>query len=236
MASADISLLPFKADFENLSEVQNFLYTTLQELRKDSNWPTELKSGIISKLPNGRKIRLILPKGRDKTLQLLQESATEDSDVGESMRNPEELIFVGFFGFSKPREILTKEVFDKIWKADQILVDEFKNQKYLMAYVSAEQEIGGDWMNLVLCSSPQGITDWHNFEFHSDMASEISPEYYSRIRIHRGRLHKGLKSEKFTVYQTLFLAYGNDKEGSVKRLCRVWNTREEDKYFITDSS
>ncbi|KAK6195211.1 hypothetical protein SNE40_000684 [Patella caerulea] len=138
-------------------------------------------------------------------------------------------------GFSRPQKETSEEFTKKLWDFDRELIGELPRQKYIIAYVTGEREHGGNWGNLVLCNSPEAIEEWKAFHYHSRAITEISPQAYTHIRIHRGTLQEGLASDKFRVTQTIFLDYGAKCTGKfVSRKVEIWTTGESSDYLETE--
>lgn len=57
--------------------------------------------------------------------------------------------------------------------------------------------------------------------------SEFSPLFYSKVRIHRGVMLNGLKSEAFCLERTLFLNYTNMAASQAsERFVKYWKSSE----------
>ncbi|XP_071153943.1 uncharacterized protein [Mytilus edulis] len=187
----------FENDFYFLLEIKSYLKQYLEA--NTTSYEDTLRKGIYSKLTDGRSIRLVLPQGR------------------EGLRNIslDDINFVGFIGFSKPAEQLTETLKDEVWKIDGKLIEEFSNHGDILAYVTAERTVGGNSGNLVLLKSLEAIKEWTNCSIHHLAIREISPHYYSKVRIHRGRFVNG----KTCTYQTLFIDYGFTPPN---RFVKIW--------------
>ncbi|XP_052093187.1 uncharacterized protein LOC127729400 [Mytilus californianus] len=192
-------LKDYANDFTFLIELKSYL-KEYAETNASKNVEDGINKGIYSKLVDGRSIRLVLPHGYH-----VLRSVSLESDIN----------FVGFIGFNKPLEQVSETLRDKVWDIDGKLVEEFSNHEDIIAYVSAERSIGGEWGNLVLLKSFDAIEKWRDCPVHHTAVSEIAPLYYTRIRIHRGRIQNG----KLIADQTLFLDYGITP---TNRCVQVW--------------
>lgn len=100
----------------------------------------------------------------------------------------ETLTVVGFFG--QRRDDADSQA---TLMADAVMLQQFSEQPHLLSY-SSLQFADGQWGNLVLFCSPEGINHWGANSYHSRAAREISPSYYDSIRLHNGQLPGGLWS------------------------------------------
>ena len=98
------------------------------------------------------------------------------------------LTVVGFFGQRRGDADMQATLM-----ADAVMLQQFTEQPHLLSY-SSRQFVSGQWANLVLFSSPEGINHWGANSYHSQAAREISPSYYNSIRLHNGALEDGLWS------------------------------------------
>ena len=102
-----------------------------------------------------------------------------------ALRAGTDLTFVGFFGQKRPG--LNDSVLDAL---DIALINEFQDYPHMVSYSSLELA-GGAWGNLVLMSSPEGITRWAASTRHAYAARQVAPHCYTTIRLHRGVLAAG---------------------------------------------
>ncbi len=100
----------------------------------------------------------------------------------------ETLTVVGFFGQRREDADMQATLM-----ADAVMLQQFTEQPHLLSY-SSLQFPSGEWANLVLFCSPEGINHWGANSYHSQAAREISPNYYNSIRLHNGALEDGLWS------------------------------------------
>ncbi|XP_071153942.1 uncharacterized protein [Mytilus edulis] len=190
----------FANDFKFLLDLKSYLKEYI-ETNASKNVGDEINKGIHSKLVDGRSIRIVLPRG---------------CDVLRSVSLENDLNFVGFIGFNKPADQVSETLRDKVWDIDGKLIEEFSNHEDIIAYLSAERTIGGEWGNLVLLQSFDAIEKWRDCPVHHTAINEIAPLYYTRVRIHRGRIQNGSISPD----QTLFLDYD---VMPTNRCVKVWN-------------
>ena len=72
----------------------------------------------------------------------------------------------------------------------------------------------------------------YNFEYAFILLSfhrNLAPRYYSNVRIHVGKLPKGILTEKFEVKRTTYLDYTGfqkDDKTSVERSVRQWKSTD----------
>ncbi|CAC5424139.1 unnamed protein product [Mytilus coruscus] len=150
-------LKDFANDFNFLMELKSYLKEYV-ETNVSKNVEDGISKGIYSKLVDGRGIRLVLPHG---------------CDVLRSVSLENYINFVGFIGFNKPSEQVSETLRDKVWDIDGKLVEEFSNHEDIIAYVSAERSIGGEWGNLVLLKSFDAIEKWRDCPVHHTAVSFI---------------------------------------------------------------
>lgn len=140
----------FANDFKFLLDLKSYLKEYI-ETNASKNVGDEINKGIHSKLVDGRSIRIVLPRGCDVLRRV-------------SLEN--DLNFVGFIGFSKPADQVSETLRDKVWDIDGKLIEEFSNHEDIIAYLSAERTIGGEWGNLVLLQSFDAIEKWRDCPVH----------------------------------------------------------------------
>ena len=129
--------------------------------------------------PSGRRHRVVLT-ARERLLQAA------------------DLTVVGFFG--QRRAEADPGLLGSI---DAELLDEFVNHQYVLSYNSIELP-GGDWGNLVLLEHAAGIEHWRVSQRHIFAARELSPQFYSSIRLHNGRLAGGLRAPTIELTSTKY--------------------------------
>ena len=111
---------------------------------------------------------------------------------------------VGFCGRKRP-EADRRQV-DAI---DEQLIAEFPQHPYLLSY-STMQLTSGNACNLVLFSKRQGLAHWSKGDTHAQ-AVEMSPQYYTRIRLHNALLPGGLRSKnQLILLRTKYFDYKED--------------------------
>ena len=124
-----------------------------------------IKSGIYSKLHDGRSVRVVLPQG----FKVLKDISLDDN-----------IYFVCFIGFKKPPNQLSESLFNKIWKIDSKLIEAFAAHTDILAYLTAERIGGQDWGNLVIFKSLDAIGKWRNATVHQEAVAYVFI-YYIRI-------------------------------------------------------
>lgn len=96
------------------------------------------------------------------------------------------LTVVGFFGQKRPGADIRP-----LLKADNRFELEFKHHPGLLS-LSTVRLPDGDFGNLVLFTGEAAKDGWNNSPIHRDLVAEISPSYYSSIRLNNGILPQGL--------------------------------------------
>lgn len=75
---------------------------------------------------------------------------------------------------------------------------------------------GGNYINLVVFSPGKSATDFRPLALHGEVARDVAPKYYRRIRIHRVQA----SPNRATVLQTVALEY--DRGDTVLRSSFNW--------------
>lgn len=120
------------------------------------------------------------------------------------LRLNRELTFVAFFGYKRAE--IDAKMLDEL---DHELIHEFIAYPHLLSYSSLELS-GGSWANLVLMSSPAGITHWAESQRHAYAVREIAPKCYHSIRLHRGVLRTGIAPESDVEFRRTKLFVFNE--------------------------
>ncbi len=115
-----------------------------------------------------------------------------------------ELAVVGFCG--QKRTDLSPSLVQTMDVVDQSLVAELAGQPYLLSYSSMELH-DGNWANLVVMRSLEGIEHWRTSPRHAAAVAELSPHYYCSIRLHNALLIGGLASSRLTLLRTKYYDY-----------------------------
>lgn len=97
---------------------------------------------------------------------------------------------VGFFG--QRREDGSTQVAAEIEKVNATMLRGFASFPLLLGYVSRLLPDGFNYANLVVLASSDGIRLWRNRDDHVPAASQLSPRYYSSVRIYNGAVPCGL--------------------------------------------
>ena len=108
-------------------------------------------------------------------------------------------------------------------EVDSRLVEEMRTQDHMLCYCSVERE-DGNWCNLVLIRTPQGIDHWREGHQHSYATHVLSPQCYQWIRLHNGVLPQGLASPHIELTRTKYYDFGSG-DGNDWRAVRVLNSR-----------
>jgi len=109
-----------------------------------------------------------------------------------------ELAFVGFFGHRRVEADPTP-----LQEIDIELIQEFLDHPHVLSYCSLELA-DGNWANMVLLRSADGIERWRGSRKHAYVARELAPLYYTGIRIHNGVLPDGLASPHLSLLCTKY--------------------------------
>jgi len=108
---------------------------------------------------------------------------------------------VGFFGKKQPQAD-----YSLVDPMDEQLVEEFLEYPDLLTY-NTFQKLDGEFCNLVLFSRLQGLGHWAMGTTHAK-AVEISPSYYTSIRLHTTFLPGGFLSDQgLTLHRTKYFSY-----------------------------
>jgi hypothetical protein len=112
-----------------------------------------------------------------------------------------ELTFVGFCGQKYGH--IDAESLHTMSALDAELVNELIDHPHMLSYSSMEVA-DGNWINLVLLRSAEGIEHWRTSERHIYAANELSPRYFASVRLHNGVLPNGLASVRMTLLRTKY--------------------------------
>ena len=106
-------------------------------------------------------------------------------------------------------------------QADELLVSGF-SPSIVAAYITCQAEPGGDWYNLVVLAEGAVVEDFTQDNLvHSAAVKEVAPQYYSKVRIHRGVLDMHRDKEMDLVFtRTLELHYRNGEV--LQRTIKNW--------------
>ena len=117
----------------------------------------------------------------------------------------ENLTVVGFFGKRRPDADIRP-----LLQADKRFEHEFHNHPGLLS-LSTVRIPGGDFANLVLFTDPESKDRWNNTPIHRDLVAEISPPYYSSIRLNNGILPAGLAApDELELTKVTYIDYSSD--------------------------
>jgi len=109
---------------------------------------------------------------------------------------------VGFFGHRRPDADI-----EPLLRADQKFKEIFLKFEGLLS-LSTVQLSSGDFANLVLFSNEEAKDRWNYHPAHHGTVSEISPPYYSSIRLNNGILPNGVESpERLKLTRVRYLDY-----------------------------
>ena len=144
-----------------------------------------------------RSIRIIFPNGIQSATEYIQNHHSPNYDTSPSNDTAsEEDIYniVCFLGNRKPvYDCLPNdhEIVSDCWSTDTELCLHL-DSNIILGYATAEVEPGGDWGNVVLFKHGKDANDFisdTSNECHRHATKDISPLYYSQVRIHRGKVH-----------------------------------------------
>ena len=152
-----------------------------------------------------RCIRTIFPEGISAAAQYLGADPPDSSPVYD---------IVCFLGNRKGvHECLSNdhEIVSDCWATDAQLCLNLDGN-VVLGYATAEVEPGGDWGNVVLFKRGKSADDFvGDNTTHCRATRDISPLYYDRVRIHRGKAV--LSTHQVTILRTLFAKYNNPNDG-----------------------
>jgi hypothetical protein len=114
------------------------------------------------------------------------------------------LAVVGFCG--QKRADLSPSLVQEMDKVDSALIGELTAQPYLLSYSSMELP-DGNWANLVMMRSMEGIEHWRTSPRHGAAVIELAPHYYRSIRLHNALLVGGLATPRLTLLRTKYYDY-----------------------------
>lgn len=157
-------------DLVLLGQLANATVVKLSQQEKPDILPI-----FLTKMSDGRSERIVI-------------YSWEELQHDIQKKEPTELFFVGFFGTKSPNR--TAETNQAIDDADKILVPSLTGIDGLLAYVSQELP-DGNWANLVLCRDASTKDHFYEDTFHMHVARNISPVFYSSLRLHNGRATAG---------------------------------------------
>jgi hypothetical protein len=120
---------------------------------------------------------------------------------GQSLVTARELAVVGFCGQRRPE--LHPRLLQEMEVVDQELVTEMVAHPHLVSYSSLELS-DGNWTNLVLMRSVEGIAHWRASQRHAAAASDLSPQYYRSIRLHNAMLTVGPDAPHLILLRTKY--------------------------------
>ena len=126
-----------------------------------------------------------------------------------ALLNQDALTVVGFCGHKRAN--LSPDLLDEMSEIDAKLVEEMRRQDHMLSYCSVERE-DGNWCNLVLIRTPQGIGQWREGQLHSHATETLSPQYYQWVRLHNGVLPHGLASPHIELTSTKYYDFGDGSE------------------------
>lgn len=121
-----------------------------------------------------------------------------------TLLNAQTLAVVGFCG--QKRATLDPSLVREMEEVDDALIGELTGQPYLLSY-SSMQLPDGNWANLVIMRSTEGIEHWRTSPRHAAAVIELSPHYYRSIRLHNALLTSGLASPRLTLLRTKYYDY-----------------------------
>ncbi|XP_070558701.1 uncharacterized protein [Ptychodera flava] len=200
----------FPKDFEFIREVKAGIMQKIDMFKNDKEFAKEFPKyadGVFDKFPCGRKIRFVFPQSLEKTVARL---------VTKMQDKPGQQLFVCFIGYAKP---VSQQEVDSVWDNDSVLIESLRTHPDILCYSSAEREPGGDWGNLVVFDSEDALHHWKGLKPHRYSVCELSPKFYTHVRIHGGALPSGLPSERLILDRTIYLDYMTPE---TKRLVKYW--------------
>ena len=116
----------------------------------------------------------------------------------------ENLTVVGFFGEKQPDADIKP-----LLAADKRFESEFHKHRGLLS-LSTVRIANGNFANLVLFTDPDAKDHWNRAPIHRDTVAEISPPYYSTIRLSNGVLPHGVGApEELIIERVKYIDYSS---------------------------
>ncbi|XP_022104984.1 uncharacterized protein LOC110986943 isoform X2 [Acanthaster planci] len=205
-----------------------FKQECLDYLERQPDFPEgyDVAKGWSRALDDGRACVTQFPHGRASTAGFLLGQAFHDIRVGQQSELPsKELHFVGFFG-EKPAGV-KQEMVDLVTKVNDSLMVQLSSHPDILLYGSAEViEREGDFYNLVVMRNEAAGQHWKGGSLHiNEAVNNLSPKYYTTVRIHTGVLPDGLDSKEFLLKRSVFLdyrAHQKDPNAPIQREVKLW--------------
>jgi hypothetical protein len=125
----------------------------------------------------------------------------------EALLTTQPITVVGFCGTQ--RIPLDGALLDEMSAVDGDLARELVEHPDMLTYSSLQIE-DGNWRNLVLLRSHAGIGYWRESQRHVYAANQLSPQYYSCVRLHNGVLPEGLASPRMLITSTKYYDFDTE--------------------------
>ncbi len=116
----------------------------------------------------------------------------------------QDMRFVGFVSRQNP--LVERHIVDAIIHTDELMLDEITRIPGLLSYSSLELH-PGVWYNLVLFRDSSIKIHVKSVEVHRHAAHQLSPAYYTWIRLHNGTLLGGLNCPEWHLKQTRYYRF-----------------------------
>lgn len=174
--------------------------------------PTQVAKDLITLRHMANELSRILenphyPAQRNSPFTLLQPNPAEWTHrliitQPEQLLAASQLTIVGFLSI-KRRDASVALIQDY----DKILVAELPQYPDLLSY-STIAHSSGDYSNLVVFARPEGRTHWSTSRAHAEAVHQLSPNYYTSVRLYNGVLPNGIMaSEQLTVTAVKYFDY-----------------------------
>lgn len=164
---------------------------TLEYMCRRLHQVVQAHAGLVA----GSHIHLREPDGRPHRIIVTDRTTLLDAQA---------LAVVGFCG--QKRTTLDPSLVQEMEEVDDALIGELAGQPYLLSY-SSMQLADGNWANLVMMRSVEGIEHWRTSPRHAAAVSDLSPHYYRSIRLHNALLTGGLASPHLILLRTKYYDY-----------------------------
>ncbi|XP_022104983.1 uncharacterized protein LOC110986943 isoform X1 [Acanthaster planci] len=185
--------------------------------------------GWVRTLDDGRYCLTQFPHGHAETLRSLM--SQQPADVAQAprvgdrpLRPAKALNFVGFLGRRSDQAAQLMAQADKL--VDDLMVLMCDQPDVLLYGTAGWSPEDSNHYNLVVLRNEEAGQKWKEGELHMREAiNNLSPKYYTTVRIHTGVLPDGLDSKEFLLKRSVFLdyrAHQKDPNAPIQREVKLW--------------
>jgi hypothetical protein len=133
----------------------------------------------------------------------------------QALLTAQPITVVGFCGTQ--RLPLGGALLEEMSVVDGDLVRELAQHPDMLTYSSIQIE-DGNWRNLVLLRSNEGIEHWRESQRHVYATNLLSPRYYTHVRLHNGVLSHGLASSHIHITSTKYYDFESEPTWRAMRI------------------